>query len=170
MITMLPTRSKLFALGLVALTGCVTSPGPSAAATPAACITPAVGEIAALSERWAQALAGGRVEEVAGLYAEDAVLLAEGHAEPIRGRSAIRTYLDALARRHPEARIAMREIMTRCGLASEMSETRFQVTGRRKGTRMFIGGRINTLYAQDGASWRIVQQSLPTMTQPNRAK
>ncbi len=138
-------------------------------ADPPACSIPREADIVALSQSWSGLLAAGRLDELAGLYAEDALLLAEGRSEPVRGRAAIRAYLGQLATRHAEVRVDMRSIMTRCGMASEMTASRFQVTGKRKGTRMFIGGRTSTVYAEQGGGWRIVQQSLPTMSVPNRA-
>lgn len=167
--TLRPHRTALVAA--LTLLSALASPAPAQTAATAAapCVTPSEGEIVALSGRWAAALAAGRIDDVANLYADNAVLMAEGQPAPLTGRHAIRTYLETFTTRHPQAHIDMRTVTTRCGLASDMTVTRFQVTGMRKGTRMFVGGRTSTLYAHDGDNWRITQQSLPTMTIPNRA-
>lgn len=151
---------------LVGGTGAARATPPPAAQ----CVSASESEIATLSQSWSQALAAGRLDEVAAFYADNAVLMAEGMADPIAGRRQIRDWLARLAGRHAEPQVSMRSVVTACGLASEMAATKFKVTGVRKGTRMFIGGRSSTVWSHDGTRWRIVQQSLPTMLVPNRAR
>lgn len=157
----------------IALAVALTLAGPAVAQSSssthgAPCATLSAEAVASFSQRWADLLTSGRTDDLAGLYAEDAVVAVEGRAEPLKGRAAIRAYLRELTLRHASPRITMRAVMARCGLATEMTELRVQVTGKRKGTRMFLGGRTSTVFAQDGSDWRIVQQSLPSMTVPNR--
>jgi hypothetical protein len=167
----MPHARRLASLTLsLAALAAIAAPPPARAQAIAMCPTVTTAEITGLSDAWARGLAAGRLDEVAAQYAEDAVLIAEGVAEPIAGRARIRDYLAGLAGRHAAPRLDMRHVATRCAVATEMAAARFQVTGKRKGTRMFIGGRTSTVWAHDGARWQIVQQSLPTMLVPNRAR
>ena len=167
----MPTARRHAALAIVlAALASLAAPFPAAAQPISMCAQVSEADIATLSDGWSKALAAGRVDELAGFYAEDAVLMAEGMADPIHGRAQIRAFLVTLAGRHAAPRFDMRNVRTACSIATEMAAVRIQVTGKRKGTRMFLGGRASTVWAHDGARWRIVQQSLPTMLVANRSR
>lgn len=126
-------------------------------------------EISALLDRWQTAVVIGDANAIAEFYADNAVLLPAIGEAPREGKAAIRAYFAAFVGRHPLPTITMRSVMAGCGMATEMGAARFQVTGARKGTRMFVGGRYSTVLTENDGRWLIAQQSLSLMPQLNRA-
>lgn len=126
-------------------------------------------EVSALLDRWSAAVANGDADAIAEFYADNALLLPAIGEAPREGKPSIRAYFAAFADRHPMPTITMRSVMAGCGMATEMGAARFQVTGARKGTRMFVGGRYSTVLTESDGRWLIVQQSLTLMPQLNRA-
>src|SRR3990170_4781118 len=114
-------------------------------------------EITAHLDRWQTAVATGDADAIAASYADDAVLLPAMSDAPRQGKAAIRAYFAEFTGRHPLPMITMRSVMTGCGMATEMGAARFQVTGARKGTRMFIGCRYSTVLTESDGRWLIAQ-------------
>jgi uncharacterized protein (TIGR02246 family) len=111
---------------------------------------------AGLLARWEAALATGNADEVAKLYAENAVLLPAVSQRPLVGRHRIRAHFAQFLLKHPRASVLRRAISVTCATAVDVGTYVYRVTGRRKGTRMLIGGVYALRYAFDGGDWRIV--------------
>jgi hypothetical protein len=97
---------------------------------------------------------------MASFYAEDASLVATKDGAPLKGRQAIRIYYGDLLPRHPDPRIVSRNITTGCNSASVSGVVFYRITGKRKGTRMLLGGRYKVDFAFRNNTWLIVSQSL----------
>ena len=151
------TRASVLAMTLASL------PSAAGAEEPAKCAVASTEMIVALSDRWNTALALGYPETLAGLYADDAVLLPMLSGEPRAGKAAIRSYFEQYIRRHPQGQVNMRSIMVGCNLASDIGTYTYRLTGQRKGTRVAIGGRYSTLYEYRDGQWLIVQQHTSTI-------
>lgn len=137
----------LIALGL---------PIRSDADTAKRCPQPSTQAIAQLFDLWNTSLATGNPEEVAKLYAEKAVLLPALSDRPLVGRDQIRTHFAQFLRRHPQASVVRRTISIDCATAVDVGTYVYRVTGRRKGTRMLIGGVYGLRYEFDNGDWHIV--------------
>ena len=74
-------------------------------------------QVAALFERWNDALASGDPNQVASLYSDDALLLPTLSAEPRRTHAAIRDYFSDFLARAPRGRIDSRTIRLGCNSA-----------------------------------------------------
>jgi uncharacterized protein (TIGR02246 family) len=74
-------------------------------------------QVAALFERWNDALASGDPNQVASLYSDDALLLPTLSAEPRRTHAAIRDYFNNFLARAPRGRIDSRTIRLGCNSA-----------------------------------------------------
>lgn len=138
--------------------------------TPArSCREASPSEITALLDRWQAAVANGDADAIAEFYADDAILLPAMSEAPRNGKAAIRAYFAEFVGRHPLPTTTMRSVMVGCGMASEMGAARYRLTGARKGTRTFIGGRYSTVLTESEGRWLIVQQNLSLIPQLNRA-
>ena len=169
---MLPCRwlMDLTSVSVLAVT-LASLPMATRAEEPATCVATSTEQIAALSERWNVALAHGDPKALAGLYADDAVLLPMLSGEPLVGRQAIKSYFNEYIRRHPQGQINMRSIMVGCNVASDIGTYTYRLTGQRKGTRVAIGGRYSTGYEFRDGRWVIAHQHASAMTNlPQRAK
>lgn len=156
-----------------AILACISATLANAAAAtdtpPSSCRQAIPSEVTALLNRWQTAVGTGDADAIAEFYAESAVLFPAMGENPRQGRAAIRSYFAEFAGRHPLPTVTMRSVMAGCGMATEMGTARFQVTGTRKGTRMFVGGRYSTVLMETNGRWLIAQQSLSMMPQLNRA-
>jgi uncharacterized protein (TIGR02246 family) len=141
---------------------------PAAAQMGAPCASASAEQIAHLNDRWNATLAAGRPGDVEALYADDAVLVTAADAAPRIGRASIRAHLAEFRTRHPHLAIAMRSVTVGCNVAAVDGTSTFRVTGRRKGTRMFVGGRTSTRYEHRDGAWLIVRQELELTARPNR--
>jgi uncharacterized protein (TIGR02246 family) len=140
-----------------------------AVAAPAgACNQPTANEqtIVALFGRWNAALAIGDPAGVAKLYADDAVLQADPSLRSRVGREAIAAYYAEFLQRHPRGAVTERVISIDCGTAADTGMFVYRVTGRRKGTRMLIGGSYALEYAYRDGDWLIVRHKLAGMIRP----
>jgi uncharacterized protein (TIGR02246 family) len=122
--------------------------------------------IAALFDRWNASLATGKPEEVAMLYADDAVLLPTLSDRPHVGRDEIGAYFAQLLQRHPQGSVTQRTIRIDCATAVDAGAYVLRVTGRRKGTRMLIGGRYLLQYEYRNGDWLIVRHQVSDMYRP----
>lgn len=154
--------ARLTPIGLLMATLVMLSP-PSQGQSTTACTVATKDDIAQLSDRWSKSLAAGNPEAVAGLYAEDAVLLPMLSSEPRTGRAEISAYFRDYLKRHPQGAINARSIMVGCNVASDIGTYIYRLTGLRKGTRVVIGGRYSTLYEYRSGQWLITQQHASTM-------
>lgn len=139
-----------FALVLLGL------PMRSTADTVKRCPATSTQEVAQLFERWNASLATREPEEVVKLYADKAVLLPALSGGLLVGRDQIRMHFAQFLLRHPQTSVLQRTISIDCATAIDAGTYVYRVTGRRKGTRMLIGGRYALRYEFDNGDWRIV--------------
>ena len=128
----------------------------SAADTAKQCPEPNTQVVAQLFDRWNASLATGKPEEVARLYADNAVLLPALSDRLLVGRDQIRMYFAQFLARHPQASVTRRTISIDCATAVDAGTYVYRVTGRRKGTRMLIGGLYTLRYELRNGDWHIV--------------
>ena len=147
----LAVRSVAAALFCFGVLGAV--PARAAGTLPCAPLTHA--DAADLFARWNAALAANKVMELVRLYSDRAELAAHGGDAAHRGRQAIGAYYESLLGRHPQASVTSRTLETGCNVATESGTIVYRVTGRRKGTRMLLGGRYVTQYRFEDGVWRI---------------
>ncbi|MFM9847809.1 MAG: SgcJ/EcaC family oxidoreductase [Hyphomicrobiaceae bacterium] len=146
------------AIGLFGAAALAAQPAHAASAPQCAPLTHT--EAAALFDRWTTALAENDVMQLAGLYSDHAELVADGEGDPHRGRGAILAYYESLRQLHPQASVTSRTVETGCNVATESGEIVYRVTGKRKGTRMLLGGRYMTRYRFEDGAWRIERHFL----------
>ncbi len=113
-----------------------------------------------LFNRWNAALTADGVIDLVGLYSNRAELAAHEEDVPRRGRQAIQAYYENLLGRHPQASVISRTVEMGCNVAIESGEIIYRVTGKRKGTRMLLGGRYMTQYRFEDGAWRIERHLL----------
>lgn len=142
---------------------------PALAASTPQCATLTHADAAGLFDRWNAALAQSNVTQLVGLYSDRAELAADVEDVPHRGRQAILAYYESLLRRHPQASVTSRTIETGCNVATESGVIVYRVTGKRKGTRMLLGGRYLTQYRFEAGAWRIDRHLLGARPIPARA-
>jgi uncharacterized protein (TIGR02246 family) len=104
------------ALPVAALAG-AQAEAPTEAPTATTCASISERQVAALFERWNDALASGDPNQVASLYSDDALLLPTLSAEPRRTHAAIRDYFSDFLARAPRGRIDSRTIRLGCNSA-----------------------------------------------------
>ena len=151
-------------VGLVC--ACTLAAEPARAATTAECTRPTHNGITNLFDHWNTALASSNLSELLGLYDEDAVLVARPGEEPYSGKLAISAFYEGLMRRYPQASILSRTIEYGCNSATESGFVVYRITGKRKGTRMLLGGRYVTQYQLENGAWRIVRHHLGAVPRP----
>ncbi|MET0430875.1 MAG: DUF4440 domain-containing protein [Hyphomicrobium sp.] len=113
-----------------------------------------------LLNRWRAAFTGGDPEQLSGLYADDAILIATKDGKPYKGRDAIRSYFKGLLVRRATMSIRPSSLHADCGTASIAGPVVYRITGERKGTRLLLGGRYQADFAVIGGEWKIVRHSL----------
>ena len=111
-------RLAALTISLQVLLG-ATLPAAALAEAPTATTCAPISErqVAALFERWNDALASGDPNQVASLYSDDALLLPTLSAEPRRTHAAIRDYFSDFLARAPRGRIDSRTIRLGCNSA-----------------------------------------------------
>ena len=113
-----------------------------------------------LLNRWRAAFTGGDPEQLSGLYADDAILIATKDGKPYKGRAAIHSYFKGLLVRRATMSIRPSSLHADCGTASIAGPVVYRITGERKGTRLLLGGRYQADFAVIGGEWKIVRHSL----------
>lgn len=109
-------------------------------------------EIAALFDRWNQALQTGDARKVVMLYAEKSILLPTLSNKPRLTFAEKEEYFRHFLEKGPSARIDLREIEIGCDMAvdSGLYTFTFAKTGET------VGGRYSFTYRWDGLRWSIV--------------
>jgi uncharacterized protein (TIGR02246 family) len=125
-------RLAALTLGLQMLLGAalpVAALAEALAEAPAATACAPISErqVAALFERWNEALASGDPDQVASLYSDDALLLPTLSAEPRRTHAAIRDYFSDFLARAPRGRIDSRMIQLGCNSALDAGTYSFRL-------------------------------------------
>lgn len=95
------------------------------APTATTCASISERQVAALFERWNDALASGDPNQVASLYSDDALLLPTLSGEPRRTHAAIRDYFNNFLARAPRGRIDSRTIRLGCNSALDAGNYSF---------------------------------------------
>jgi uncharacterized protein (TIGR02246 family) len=109
---------------------------------------------------WKAGLASGDADKMASFYTDDAVIVAKKDETPIKGRDAIRAYYADLLPRHPQPRFLSTKISTGCSAATVKGAVIYRVTGKRKGTRMLLGGHYKVDFVFNQKVWQITNQAL----------
>ena len=160
-------RMKLrdLAVCLLAVTATAGSdPARAAPEAPPLCANTTIAGADEIARAWQAALMRNDADVIAALYAEDAVLMPSDRADaPLSGRKAIRDYYAGLAARHPRSANVVRSVRTGCDRVTETGLATFRVIGRRKGTRMLIGGHFSATYAMRDGAWWIFSHTLETL-------
>jgi uncharacterized protein (TIGR02246 family) len=137
---------------------CLALPLHARAETAAVCAKASQDVIARQFDRWNRAVATGKAEAVARLYAEDAVLQAAPSDPPLIGRAAIQAYFTEYLARHAQGTLSTRSITISCNAASDTGTYAYRLTGKRKGTRTVDTGHYSTFYQYRDGDWLIVRQ------------
>jgi uncharacterized protein (TIGR02246 family) len=118
-------------------------------------------QVMQLMNTWKAGLASGDADKMASFYAEDATLATTRSGGPFKGRDAIRIYYGDLLPRHPAPRFLSSKISATCNAATVEGFVLYRITGKRKGTRMLLGGHYKVDFAlHEGNVWLIKNQSL----------
>jgi uncharacterized protein (TIGR02246 family) len=109
-------------------------------------------EIAALFDRWNQALQTGDIHKVVALYAEKSILLPTMSNKPRLTSAEKEDYFYHFLENRPSARIDLREIEIGCNMAvdSGLYTFTFAKTGET------VSGRYSFTYRWDGSRWLII--------------
>ena len=116
-------------------------------------------EIAALFDRWNQALQTGDPDKVVALYAERSILLPTMSNKPRLTPAEKEEYFIHFIEKRPFARIDLREIEIGCDMAvdSGLYTFTFAKTGET------VSGRYSFTYRWDGSQWLIVSHHSSVM-------
>ncbi|MGL4413127.1 SgcJ/EcaC family oxidoreductase [Roseinatronobacter monicus] len=118
-------------------------------------------EIANLFDDWNAALQSRDPATVAGLYAEDAVLLPTVSNEIRKTPAAIQDYFDRFLKKKPYGRIIHQNIRLLDTLAINSGIYTFDLTV--DGTPKQLLCRFTFVYRQDGESWKIIEHHSSVM-------
>lgn len=141
------------------LAGCASLPGNEANYHTAQCKTTSEVEIAALFERWNDALQTREPARVVALYADDAILLPTVSNQP-RLTPAERTdYFEHFLADGPAGSIDMRQIEIGCNMAVDAGLYTFNFAD----TGESVSGRYSYTYRWDGETWLITSHHSSAM-------
>ncbi|HVY16759.1 MAG TPA: SgcJ/EcaC family oxidoreductase [Rhodopila sp.] len=121
-----------------------------------ACQTLNKQQVAALFDRWNQALQTRQTDKVVALYAPDATLLPTVQNGPLVGRDKIAPYFDHFLALAPVAKIETRVIETGCNVAWDIGLYAFTENGDQPGSHKQIEARYTFIYAPVHGHWLIV--------------
>jgi uncharacterized protein (TIGR02246 family) len=152
---MMARRTGLRAAAVLVL-GFVSA-GASAKEPPAraGCARITEGEVAALFDRWNQALATKNPDTVAATYAPGATLLPTVQNGPLIGLPAIRGYFVHFLEKSPQGTIGQRTVHIGCNIAYDVGLYTFGLDGDQPGRRTKVGARYTFIYAAEGGKWLI---------------
>jgi uncharacterized protein (TIGR02246 family) len=142
-------------IGLTTLIGCTSRqirPSPSLIAHCEHCKPTSEPEIAALFDRWNQALQTGDARKVIALYAERSILLPTLSNKPRLTPAEKEEYFIHFIGKRPFAKIDLREIEIGCNMAVDSGLYTFTFTK----TGEVISGRYSFTYRWDGTQWLII--------------
>lgn len=128
----------------------------------AVCAKPTTLQVMQLMNFWKAGLASGNADKMATFYTDDAVIVPTKNATPIKGRDAIRAYYADLLPRHPQPRFISTKISAGCSAATVRGAVIYRITGKRKGTRMLLGGHYKVDFVFHQNVWQITNQALAT--------
>ena len=116
-------------------------------------------EIAALFNRWNQALQDGDPKKVVALYAEKSILLPTVSNKPRLTIAEKEDYFQHFLEKYPSGKIEMRRITIGCNMAvdSGLYTFTFAKTGER------VNARYSFTYKWDGLKWLIVSHHSSVM-------
>lgn len=157
--------NKILPLGLfgLALTACTHQPGesrPPSAGQP--CQRPDESQVAALFERWNDALQTGQPAQVVDLYAKDSVLLPTLSSTMRLTAAEKEDYFQHFLALDPEGRIDQRRIYTGCNQAVDVGHYTFTLGDGRQ-----VPARYTFTYAWDGQEWLISSHHSSARPMPN---
>ncbi len=118
-------------------------------------------EIAKLFDDWNAALQSLDPAAVAGLYAEDAVLLPTVSNEIRKTPAAIQEYFDQFLEQKPHGRMIQQNIRLHDPLAINSGIYTFDLTDG--GTPTQILCRFSFVYRRDGEGWKIIEHHSSVM-------
>jgi uncharacterized protein (TIGR02246 family) len=116
-------------------------------------------EIAALFDRWNQMLQTGDPSQVVALYAEKSILLPTLSNKPRLTPSEKEDYFRHFLKKHPFARIDLREIEIDGNMAVDSGLYTFTFAG----TDKVVRARYSFTYRWDGSRWLIVSHHSSVM-------
>lgn len=162
-------RIIIISIALTTLVGCAfhqTRPSPQPIEHSENCKTASEAEIAALFDRWNQALQTGDPREVVALYAERSILLPTMSNKPRITPSEKEDYFRHFLEKRPSARIDLREIEIGCDMAVDSGLYTFTFAG----TGEVVSGRYSFVYRWDGSRWLIVSHHSSAMPEKINSK
>ena len=145
----------IVSIALTALIGCAphqVRPSSPSIAHCENCKPTSEAEIAALFDRWNQALQTGDISKVVALYAERSILLPTLSNKPRLTSAEKEDYFRHFMEKRPSARIDLREIEVGCDMAvdSGLYTFTFAKTGE------VVSGRYSFTYRRAGSQWLII--------------
>ena len=155
-------RIAIFLTVLITLAGCSTQPRGQSSFSGTSCEERgpvSKDEIAALFDRWNQALETGDPRRVVALYAEESILLPTLSNKPRLTPAEKEDYFRHFLEKRPFARIDMREIEAGVDMAvdSGLYTFTFAKTGE------VVKARYTFTYRWDGSEWLIVSHHSSVM-------
>jgi uncharacterized protein (TIGR02246 family) len=149
------------------LAATVALPANALARTAEACQTITRQQVIGLFDRWNQALATRKVDQVVATYAPDATLLPTVQNGPLIGPEAIGGYFTHFLKLSPQATIETRVIHTGCNVAYDIGLYTFMVDGDQPNTRRQEKARYTFIYAPVHGKWLIVHHHSSSLPVPS---
>ncbi|WP_255439489.1 SgcJ/EcaC family oxidoreductase [Synechococcus sp. LTW-R] len=107
-------------------------------------------QVAALFDRWNEALATGDPAQVSALYQADALLLPTLSDQARTTTAGIEDYFKGFLSKHPTGRIDERVIQSDCNVAIDAGNYSFELDGQG-----WVQARYTFVYAYRDGEWRI---------------
>ena len=107
-------------------------------------------QVAALFDRWNEALATGDPAQVSALYQADALLLPTLSDQARTTTAGIEDYFKGFLSKHPTGRIDQRVIQSDCNVAIDAGNYSFELDGQG-----WVQARYTFVYAYRDGEWRI---------------
>ncbi len=123
------------------------------AADSASCHSLSDTQVAALFDRWNEALASGDPTQVSALYQADALLLPTLSDRARTTTAGIEDYFKVFLSKHPTGRIDQRVIQSECDVAIDAGNYSFEFDGQG-----WVQARYTFVYAYRDGEWRIEHQ------------
>ena len=123
-------------------------------------------EVAQLFDRWNAALQSGQVEEVAKLYAPDAILLPTVSNKVRRNHAEIKDYFEQFLEFKPVGKINEQHIRIYGPLAINSGIYTFTLT--KHGKKTDVQARYTFVYRKDGDRWLIVDHHSSAMPEVSK--